>query len=315
MDFQKKLNLFYKRYRDPQSGFFLESNTNRIFEEAKRDSYLHSVTRKDIVRFKNSLSTLSKNKERRILRGRKRVCSYRKWISWGPKNILLGDLCFIPNPRDPNGKKYTLLVLLDAFRYSLHYNISVFQYFSISFSQYSQYFFSRLCFVSILRNATSKETADQLEKAFDFFGGPPLKFSSDRGEIPSPTTESHHQIPPPNLTLAFFFSSGSEFGKDFRNKLRNNGIHQYFVYSGVWPKISLVENCILNLKRIFFRCLLEFSTLKFESVTQISQNVYNNRSVPFHIVSYRIVLYRIVIHFFLFFFNQTPLLVSWTYSI
>ena len=153
--FQQKLNLFYKRYRDPQSGFFLESNTNRIYEESKRDSYLHSVTRKEILRFKNSLSTLSKNKERRILRGRKRVCSYRKWISWGPKNILLGDLCFIPNPRNPNGKKYTLLVLLDAF--------------------------SRLCFVSILRNATSKETAEQLERAFDFFGGPPLKFSSDRG--------------------------------------------------------------------------------------------------------------------------------------
>lgn len=133
MDFQKKLNLFYKRYRDPQSGFFLESNTNRIFEEAKRDSYLHSVTRKDIVRFKNSLSTLSKNKERRILRGRKRVCSYRKWISWGPKNILLGDLCFIPNPRDPNGKKYTLLVLLDAFRYFI---TTIFQYFSISILQY-----------------------------------------------------------------------------------------------------------------------------------------------------------------------------------
>ena len=155
-DFRGRLNTFYSKYRDPTSTLFLEKDIDRLYSEAKRDADLNPVSRAEILRFKSSLSTLSRDREKRILRGRKRVLSYRRWIVFGPNNILLGDLAFLPSLRHRNGKRYIILVLLDAF--------------------------SRLCFLSLLKNATSGEVARQLDEAFRFFGGPPLKFASDRGE-------------------------------------------------------------------------------------------------------------------------------------
>ena len=154
-DFREKLSRFYSEYRNPQSRLFLQKNTQQLYKDAKFDALLNPVTRAEILRFKSSLSTLSRDRERRILRGRKRVLSFRRWETFGPKNILLGDLCFLPSLRDKNGKRYIILVLVDAF--------------------------SRLCFLSLLKNATSGEVARRLDEAFQFFGGPPLKFASDRG--------------------------------------------------------------------------------------------------------------------------------------
>ena len=153
-DAKSKLKTFYKKYRDPTSQLFLESDLHKVYAAAKRDSDLNPVRHKDILTFQASLSTLSRLKEQRILRGRKRVLSFRKWRSYGPNNIWIGDLCFIPDIR-VRTKRHTVLVLADVF--------------------------SRLCFLSLQKGNSSKETANNLVKAFDFFEGIPLKFTSDRG--------------------------------------------------------------------------------------------------------------------------------------
>ena len=111
--------LLYSKYRNPTHRIFLDSDVGRLYATAKRDPDLQPVTRCDIVDFKDSLSTLSQSEERRILRGRKRHLSYRKWKCYGPNNILLGDLAFLRDIRSQKGSRYTILVFIDAFRYSL----------------------------------------------------------------------------------------------------------------------------------------------------------------------------------------------------
>ena len=107
----------YDLYRDPNSGLFLETSTDKIYNKVRKDSRFYHVDRPTIERYKRSLETLSKNRERRVLGYRKRHLSYRKWRTYGPNNILLGDLAFLRSIRDhQESKKYIILVLLDAFR-------------------------------------------------------------------------------------------------------------------------------------------------------------------------------------------------------
>ena len=83
------------------------------------------------------------------------------------------------------------------------------------------------------------------------------------------------------LILSIYMSIGSEFGLHFKKKLADNNVRQYFVYTGIWPKISLVEILIKNIKRIFFKCLLEFGTLSYSNIIELSQSIYNNRQVDY----------------------------------
>lgn len=151
------LQNFYSLYRDPQSDIFVDKDTERIFQKAKKEAILNPIKRSDIQKYKLSLSTLSRDKERRILRGRRRVLSYRKWLTYGENNILCADTAFLPDFRNPKGKKKTILVFLDSF--------------------------SRLCYLTLCSGTSAKESASKLPKVFAFFGKPPLKFTSDRGKI------------------------------------------------------------------------------------------------------------------------------------
>ena len=176
----------YKLFQDPTSKFFLETNTERIYEQAKEDSRLYPITRDEIEKFKHSIETISRSFESRTLRSRQRHLRYRKWITYGPLNILLGlsvkytrciqskihshtaiyiiffskigDLCFLP-PIKKDGKRFTVLVLLDAF--------------------------SRLVHLSHLQNATAQTTITAFENGLRFFGVSETqtyyKFTSDRG--------------------------------------------------------------------------------------------------------------------------------------
>ena len=80
----------YKLFQDPTSKFFLETNTERIYEQAKEDSRLYPITRDEIEQFKHSIETISRSFETRLLRSRQRHLHYRKWITYAPLNILLG---------------------------------------------------------------------------------------------------------------------------------------------------------------------------------------------------------------------------------
>lgn len=147
---------FYSLYRDPQSDIFVDKNTERIFQKAKTDAILNPIKHSDIEKYKLSLSTLSRDHERRVLRGRKRVLSFRKWLTYGENNILCADTAFLPDFRNPKGNKKTILVFLDSF--------------------------SRLCYLTLCSGTSAKESASKLPGAFAFFGKPPLKFTSDRGK-------------------------------------------------------------------------------------------------------------------------------------
>lgn len=155
-DYEKNLKTFHSLYRDPSSNIFLEKNDERIYNEAKTDSFLSPISHSQIERYKRSIELISRDREYRILRGRKRVISFRPWRTYGPNNIGLADLCYIPDFKNPKGKKKTIFVYLDAF--------------------------SRLAYVSLCKDGTAKEVATHLEKAFSFVGGPPLKFTSDKGD-------------------------------------------------------------------------------------------------------------------------------------
>lgn len=151
------LQNFYSVYRDPQSAIFVDKDTERIHREAKSDALLNPIKYSDIEKYKHTLTTLSKDKERRVLRGRKRVLSFRRWITYGENNILCADTAFLPDFKNPKGKKKTILVFLDAF--------------------------SRLVCLRLCSGTTAKEAASKLPEVFAFFGKPPLKFTSDRGKI------------------------------------------------------------------------------------------------------------------------------------
>ena len=89
-EYENKVHQLYKLYKDPSSGLFLESSGKRIYEAAKRDARLAPISRQDIERYKLSLESLSRNRQRRYLGSRKRHNSYRSWKVYGPKNILCG---------------------------------------------------------------------------------------------------------------------------------------------------------------------------------------------------------------------------------
>ena len=136
----------YQRYRDPNSQLFLQSDTNKIYEAAKKDARIYPVTRKEILAFKQSVETASRNFEARTLRARARYTTYRRWLTFSPLSILLGtsdpkhlyeipsyhlcvspklivyhsfylgDLCFLPGIRKKNNGRFVILILMDAFR-------------------------------------------------------------------------------------------------------------------------------------------------------------------------------------------------------
>ena len=104
-DYEKNLGTFHSLYRDVSSNIFLDKNDERIYKETKTDSFLNPISHTQIARYKRSIESISRDREWRILRGRRRVLSFRPWRTYGPNNIGLADLCFIPDFKNPKGKK------------------------------------------------------------------------------------------------------------------------------------------------------------------------------------------------------------------
>ena len=150
----------YDSYRDPKSAVFLETDPNRIYSAAKTEASLFPVSRREIDNFKTSVESVSRAFQRRLLRSRQRHLQYRKWLTYSPLDTICADLCFLPSIKNrKNGKKKIILVLLDCF--------------------------SRLVHLSVLKDATSKETIQKFEQGLRFFGASDTysytKFTSDRG--------------------------------------------------------------------------------------------------------------------------------------
>ena len=132
----------YKLYKDPQSGLYLQSNTESLYQAAKREGKF--VTRAEIELFKNSVESHSKNFEARVLRSRKRHLSYRKWVCFSPLHILAADLLYLRQIKRHNNNKYVVLIIMDVF--------------------------SRMVKVTHLRNGSSAETIKAFENSLIEFG-------------------------------------------------------------------------------------------------------------------------------------------------
>ena len=149
----------YDNYRDPKSSTFLETDQHKLYSAAKTDASLFPVTYSEIDNFKQSVESISRSFERRLLRSRQRHLQYKKWLTYGPLNVICADLCFLPATGQKNSKKKIILVLLDCF--------------------------SRLVNLQILKNSSSKETIEKFEQGLRFFGASETysytKFTSDRG--------------------------------------------------------------------------------------------------------------------------------------
>lgn len=78
---------FQEDYLNPNSQIFLERNNSRIKKFMKQNAGFPLLRIKDIIEYKRKLTHLSKNVERKILRGRKRQLSHRPWLTFGPNNI------------------------------------------------------------------------------------------------------------------------------------------------------------------------------------------------------------------------------------
>ena len=90
-DFDQKVDSLYKLYLDPASGLFLDSSLPRIYQQANRDAQLAPTDYNSIIRYKRSIEAISRSRQRRAIGNRPRHLSFRRWITWGPNNILLGS--------------------------------------------------------------------------------------------------------------------------------------------------------------------------------------------------------------------------------
>ena len=109
-DYLKKL---LYRYQDPNDPLHLDLSTQRIIEQLSSEN--STVTASEIQQFKSSLEFYTLERERRLLRGRKRYLSFRPWLCYSPQTILALDLCFLHSLTSKTNSHSTILVILDVF--------------------------------------------------------------------------------------------------------------------------------------------------------------------------------------------------------
>ena len=150
----------YAQFINPDSELFLHTDAASLYQAAKEERTLHPVTHEEIRRFQEDLSLASRSFEKRLLKNRERSLNFKSYISYAPKSILAGDLCFMPVLRPgEKRKKVVIAVYMDVF--------------------------SRCTFLAVQKTTGSLETAKTLEQALAFFGCSDLEkyrlFLSDRG--------------------------------------------------------------------------------------------------------------------------------------
>lgn len=70
-------------FNDGTKDVFLQPTTAAILEEAKRNAN-YELTKDDIIRFRQTLSDVSRSIEAKQLRGERRHLSHRKWLIYAP---------------------------------------------------------------------------------------------------------------------------------------------------------------------------------------------------------------------------------------
>ena len=82
-----RLKLLHKLYTDDRSPVFLTKNIDYLLKFTKKHPQLRQLTKSEILAYTSSLSDIARDREKRILRGRKRYLSHRRWIVHAPCNI------------------------------------------------------------------------------------------------------------------------------------------------------------------------------------------------------------------------------------
>ena len=163
----------YAQFVNPDSDLFLQTDAAALYKAAKEERALHPVTRDEIHRFRQDLEIASRSFERRVLKNRPRSLNFKSYISFAPKSILAGDLCFLPTLRPGDKRKKVIIaVYMDIF--------------------------SRCTFLAVQKTTGSRETAETLEYALAFFGCSDLEryrlFVSDRGLVSKTKTKYANDV-------------------------------------------------------------------------------------------------------------------------
>ena len=137
---------FSENFTNLNSPLFAESNVNKIYHEAKKNSLTDPISIASIHQLKSQVEALSKLKEIRLLRGAKRKISTRSWTSHGPRHLLIADLAFLKKlntSTSGNQSHRTLFLCMDHF--------------------------SKLIFMKFQHNRSSAQTLKSFLEALDFF--------------------------------------------------------------------------------------------------------------------------------------------------
>lgn len=139
-----KMNLL-KDFSNINSPLFGETNINKVYHDLKKKSITEPATIASIQELQSRVEAISKMKQRYLIRNEKRKYSYRKWLSFGPRHLLISDLAFIRRLNSsPNDKNHRVLFLIMD-----HY--------------------SRLIFLKFQRNRSSSETLKSFKQSLNFF--------------------------------------------------------------------------------------------------------------------------------------------------
>lgn len=111
----------YKRYKSINNPLFLEDNVERIYEKAKADSELYTISKAEIIQYKQSIEDISRSFHSRVLRNRARTIQQRSFKCYAPKNILLADILYLPRSLQRlSGEKVSIVVFQDLFSRLVH---------------------------------------------------------------------------------------------------------------------------------------------------------------------------------------------------
>ena len=74
----EKIETLAHGYLEPSNELFLTSSTTNIWKKLQKSINVDNISTSDIEKFRNYLTDLSKEREQRILRGKKRKSSFRQ---------------------------------------------------------------------------------------------------------------------------------------------------------------------------------------------------------------------------------------------
>ena len=135
-----------KNFSDLSSPLFGEININRIYQQAKTKSLTEPTSIAAIKKLQSKVESLSKMRQKYLIGNSRRKYSFRPWLSFAPRHLIVSDLCYLRrlNVSPTNRQSHrTLFLAMDHF--------------------------SRLVFLNFQKNRSSSETLKSFEKAFDFF--------------------------------------------------------------------------------------------------------------------------------------------------